>query len=105
MASGPLFEVAVVEALTNAVTHGNGARPDGSIRCEMETIGRRFIVRIFDEGPGFLPATPPLREWVAGDIDSIPAAGYGLHIIQSVFPEVRTVTSRDGFGLELALTF
>jgi anti-sigma regulatory factor (Ser/Thr protein kinase) len=106
LASGPLFEVAIVEALTNAVTHGTPARPDASIRCELETIGRRFIVRIFDEGPGFVPVAPvPLPEWIAGDSASIPASGHGLHIIRSVFPELRTVTSRDGFGVEMALTF
>lgn len=105
-ASEPLFEVAVVEALTNAVKHGNQARPDASILCELELIDRRFVVRIFDEGSGFLPAPAvPLPDWVADDVDSIPASGYGLHIIRAVFPVVRTLTHHDGFGLEMAVTF
>jgi anti-sigma regulatory factor (Ser/Thr protein kinase) len=105
-ASEPLFEVAIVEALTNALKHGNQARPDASILCELEVIDRRFIVRIFDEGSGLLPApSAPLPEWAAGEVDSIPASGYGLHIIRAVFPVVRTLTNHDGFGLEMALTF
>ena len=105
-ASEPLFEIAIVEALTNAVKHGHQARPDASILCELELVDRRFTVRIFDEGSGFLPAPPvPLPEWVADDVDSIPETGYGLHVIRAVFPVVRTLTHHDGFGLEMAVTF
>jgi len=36
---------------------------------------------------------------------SLPESGYGLSIIQSVFPTLRTI-SRDGhFGVEMSVTF
>jgi anti-sigma regulatory factor (Ser/Thr protein kinase) len=105
-ASEPLFDVAIVEALTNAVKHGNGVRHDASIACEVDLIGRRFIVRILDQGSGFVLKPPgPSPEWTAGDIDAIPESGYGLRIIQSVFPMVRTITRPGQFGLEMELTF
>lgn len=104
--SEPLFEVAIVEALSNALKHGNRGRRDASIVCELELIDRRFIVRILDQGSGFV-LTPPARlpEWTAADIDSIPASGYGMLVIQAVFPMVRTITRQGRFGLEMELTF
>jgi anti-sigma regulatory factor (Ser/Thr protein kinase) len=99
------FEVAIVEALSNAVKHGNPG-PDASIVCELQVIDRRFIVRILDQGPGFALTPPaPLREWTAADIEAVPASGYGMTLIHTVFPSVRAF-ARDGwFGLEMELTF
>lgn len=104
--SEPLFEVAIVEALGNALKHGNRGRHNASIVCELELIGRRLIVRILDQGSGFVLTPPaPLPEWTAADIDEIPANGHGILVIQAVFPMVRTITRPGGFGLEMELTF
>ncbi len=105
-ASDSLFEGAIVEALNNAVEHGNSAqRPEASIVCELERVGQRLTVRILDQGPGFvLPrALPP--EWNGDDLTTIPEGGFGLAIIQGVFPMVRTIARPGEFGLEMALTF
>jgi|ERR1051326_1468926 anti-sigma regulatory factor (Ser/Thr protein kinase) len=105
-ATEPLFEVAIVEALSNAFKHGNQTRPDASILCQVEVIDRRLVVRIFDKGSGFhLPPPVTTAEGAVADIDSIAGNGHGLRIIQAVFPMVRTLTNDDGFGLEMALTF
>ena len=104
-AANPTFEIAIVEALTNAFKHGCRARAGATIVCELELDGRSLVVRILDNGPGF--TLPPLslpgvsRENVA----AIPEAGYGIPVIQSVFPGVRTVTRGDRFGLELPLEY
>jgi len=47
--------LAVREALTNAVFHGNGNRPGStvSLRCRPEADGRSLVVAVADEGPGF----------------------------------------------------
>jgi anti-sigma regulatory factor (Ser/Thr protein kinase) len=105
-ASDSLFEVAIDEALSNALKYGNaGRRPEALIVCELELIDRRLSVRIFDQGPGFaLPRTPP-PEWRADNVAMIPEGGFGLPIIQSVFPMVRTIARPGEFGLEMALTF
>jgi anti-sigma regulatory factor (Ser/Thr protein kinase) len=104
--SEPLFEVAIVEALCNALKHGNRGVADASIVCELELIDRRLIVRIMDQGPGFvLSPLAPLPEWTAADIDTIPASGYGMPVIQRVFPLVRTIERQGRFGLEMELTF
>lgn len=105
-ASESLFEVAVVEALNNAIKHGNAAqRPDAFIVCELELINHSLTLRILDQGPGYtLPRTRPV-EWHADDIASIPESGYGISIIQGVFPTVRTIGKAGEFGLEMTLTF
>ena len=105
-ASGSLFEGAIVEALNNAVEHGNTAqRPEAVVVCELERVGHRLTVRIFDQGPGFALPRAPRPDGGADDIATTPEGGFGLPIIQSVFPMVRTITRAGEFGLEMALTF
>lgn len=99
------FEAAVVEALNNAVKHGTSElRPEALIVCELERMGERFTLRIFDQGPGFVLPSSPHAEWNPEDAATIPEGGFGLSIIQSVFPVVRTITRPGEFGLEMALT-
>jgi anti-sigma regulatory factor (Ser/Thr protein kinase) len=107
-ASHVLFEAAIVEALTNALKHGNTiARPDASIACEVEVVDRILTVRIFDEGHGFkLPEPMPYgRIWQSQDASAIPASGFGLSIIRAAFPSVRTISRPGQFGIEMTRTF
>ena len=105
-AAESLFEVAVVEALNNAVKHGNPAqRPDALIVCELELLDRRLTVRILDQGEGYVLPRAPQPEWTEDDISTVPESGYGVSIIQSVFPVVRTVVRSGEFGIEMTLTF
>lgn len=104
-ASESLFEVAIAEALNNAVRHGNTTQSvDTDILCTLRRVGRQLIVSICDRGPGFnlAGATP---DWSPADVVSIPEGGFGLPIIQQVFPVVRTIRRPGEFGLEMALTF
>ena len=103
-----LFETAVVEALTNALKHGNTLnRPGAMIVCEVEIVDRCLTVRIFDEGRGFvMPEPSPYGPiWRAEDAAAIPDRGFGLSIIRSVFPVIRGVTRPGQFGIEMTRTF
>jgi anti-sigma regulatory factor (Ser/Thr protein kinase) len=103
-ASEPTFELAIVEALTNAVKHGGTrAGADATILCELELAGHSLVVRILDRGPGFELPPFSLPGVSKENVAALPEAGYGLPVIQSVFPGVRTVTRDDRFGLELPL--
>ena len=105
-AFGSVFEVAIDEALSNAVKYGNApARPEALIVCELQLIDRRLSVRILDQGPGFVLPRSPRREWAPEDIAAIPEGGFGIPIIRSVFSTVRTIARPGEFGLEMALTF
>ena len=103
-ADGPQFEMAIVEALNNAIKHGNADRRDGAfIICELELGERTLVVRIIDQGPGYTLARAR-REWDPEDIANVPESGYGVAIIQHVFPIVRTIGRPGQFGLEMTLT-
>jgi serine/threonine-protein kinase RsbW len=102
-AAEPVFEVAISEAITNAVKHGSEG-VESTITCELELSDEGSLtVRILDDGGGFemrklaLPDVSPER------IDSIPASGYGLPIIRTVFPVVRVVNIDGRSALELQL--
>lgn len=104
-AAAPLFEVAVVEALANAVKHGSRGSDDAVVTCEVERTGASLTIRIFDEGEGFSPAAraaPPVDPATA-DITEVAESGYGVPIMHSVFQQVdgRRVDGR--FCLELTL--
>ena len=72
-ASDSLFELAIVEALNNAVKHGNpGQRPEALIICEVELVEHRLTVRILDQGPGFALPRPVQAEWAADDVGGDP---------------------------------
>ena len=104
-ASEPTFELAIVEALTNAFKHGGsrGRAKDATILCELELAGQSLVVRILDSGPGFQLPPFSMPGVSKENVAALPEAGYGLPVIQSVFPGVRTVTRDDWFGLELPL--
>lgn len=57
----PLFVVAVTEALSNAILHGNRQDPNKyvSLRFRYDPSRRVFSVEVEDQGPGFDPSILP----------------------------------------------
>jgi anti-sigma regulatory factor (Ser/Thr protein kinase) len=103
LAEHPLFEVAVTEALANAVKYGHAAQPEHDvIRCEIELDARSLTIRIIDGGHGFAVPDPALPR-IPTDVQRVPESGYGLPIIQSVFSSVHAVRRHGQFTLELCL--
>jgi anti-sigma regulatory factor (Ser/Thr protein kinase) len=107
-ADDPLFEMAIGEALNNAVKHGPHDC-ESSIRCEFELAARCLTIRVLGQGEEFqLESAPPVAPWpeLTGDNwQAIPESGYGLRIIAAVFPEMRAVSRDDLHGIELKLRF
>jgi anti-sigma regulatory factor (Ser/Thr protein kinase) len=103
-ATEPVFEVAVSEAITNAVRHGGPPR-GSTISCEMQLDDRKLTLRIIDGGSGFHPAPVQPPEISRDHIDAVPSSGYGLPIIYTVFSNVRTIEIQGRFGVELALSY
>ncbi len=104
-ASDAGFELAMVEALNNAVKHGNAEQEGAVIVCEMELADRCLTVRILDQGAGFDPQQVPRPDVSGDDAASLPEGGYGVSIIQAVFPAMRTISQAGKFGVEMKLTF
>jgi anti-sigma regulatory factor (Ser/Thr protein kinase) len=102
-ASQATFELAIVEAITNAIKHGRGDGGGACIVCEIEHDHRSLVVRVLDSGPGFTLPPISLPGVSSENVLAIPEAGYGLPVIQTVFPGVRTVRREERFGIELPL--
>jgi anti-sigma regulatory factor (Ser/Thr protein kinase) len=102
-AADPVFEVAVSEAIANAVKHGGTNDEEATITCEVEVHEGTLTVRIIDEGSGFVMRETPLPELSRDRIEALPASGYGLPIIHTVFPTVRVVAKDGRFAVELVV--
>ena len=57
----PNVEIALREALANAIIHGNGSRAEKKIllRCYGDPRAHAVLIAVRDEGPGFDPARIP----------------------------------------------
>jgi anti-sigma regulatory factor (Ser/Thr protein kinase) len=102
-AHDPVFEVAISEAVTNAVKHGNRGHAESTITCEVELDTDALTMRIIDDGSGFVVRTADLPDVSRDRIEALPASGYGLPIIRTVFPIVRVISVNGRFALELGL--
>lgn len=104
-AAGPLFEVAVGEALANAVKHGSRGKTGAMISCEIERTEAGLTIRIYDEGEGFVPAARPVPalDLSGVDVTAVPESGYGVPIMQTVFQDIQTCRKDGRFCLELKL--
>ena len=102
-AAEPVFEVAVSEAVTNAIRHGH--TPGGTITCDIQLNGSQLTLRIIDGGTGFEVPKPRMPVESTEDVQALPERGYGLPIIQSVFPIVRVIQVDGRFGPELGLNY
>lgn len=52
-------QLAVEEAIVNAITHGNQESPDKTVEVELQVSRRSTLMRIQDQGTGFCPDTLP----------------------------------------------
>ena len=104
-AAEPTFEVAIVEALNNALAHGNpDGHPEALIVCELEVINHCLTVRVLGQWHDFtLPQ--PQEPWSPDDVAAIPEGGFGIPIIRAAFPMVRTISRSGRFGLEMVVPF
>jgi serine/threonine-protein kinase RsbW len=82
----PDVEIAVREALANAVRHGNGHEPHGRIflRCYAGS-GAGILIAVRDQGPGFDPDSVPDPR--SADRQELPH-GRGLLIMRTLMDRV-----------------
>jgi len=90
------------EALNNAVLHGNKKDPSKFIEVEMEATEEEFIIRVWDEGPGF-------DQKALGDPrdpeNLFRPNGRGIFLIRQLMDHVEFLRDDAGhFGLEMRVT-
>jgi len=81
------IDLAVQEALANAVVHGCNGDPSKSIRCRLnKDEAGHIVITVTDPGPGFTPETlkdPHQPENLYGD------HGRGVYLIRQLMDEVQ----------------
>jgi serine/threonine-protein kinase RsbW len=80
------LQVAVSEALANAVVRGNGEDPTKLVSVEVELLPDQIVIQVTDEGPGFDPHGIP--EPLAPD-QVHDTCGRGLFLIRKLVDDVR----------------
>ena len=81
----PLVEMAVCEAVNNAIIHAYGRKAGFPVEVEVTLDGERLRVTVADQGKGFeaFPKTlPKIPE--GGDLAEMPLGGWGLRIMGEV---------------------
>lgn len=83
----PLFIVAVTEALSNAILHGNRQQKDKSVRMRFRFLpaDKLLIVEVQDEGEGFDPANLP--DPTQGE-NLLRESGRGIFLMRNLADEV-----------------
>jgi serine/threonine-protein kinase RsbW len=78
--------IAVTEAVTNAVCHGNRNDPQKKVDISLEMTNDRVTIKVKDRGSGFNPEAinNPLKEE-----NLLKQAGRGIFIVKSLMDEVK----------------
>jgi serine/threonine-protein kinase RsbW len=78
--------IAITEAVTNAIIHGNDNDPDKKVKLEFTSDKRGLAFKVIDEGKGFdYKNVPDPLEAENGDVQNI---GRGLFLINSLADQV-----------------
>lgn len=94
--------VAVMEALNNAIDHGNGEDASKEVHLKIEILPNAMTIWVQDEGKGFNPAaTPDPREPENLMNDS----GRGLLMMRAFMDEVDFVPSQTGTLVKMTKYF
>jgi len=92
--------LALSEAFTNAIIHGNKSNPDGSIHLNMTINDSEIIADIIDEGCG----DPKLLKNREND-DLWQEGGRGLMLMETLTSDITYCKNADTGGLQISMRF
>ncbi|WP_243359869.1 ATP-binding protein [Fundidesulfovibrio terrae] len=86
----PLVELAVCEAVNNAIIHGYDQKEGFPVEVSLSLAKGKLIVTVADRGRGFSTFPDALPKVPAGeDLQNMPLGGWGLRIMGEVMEQVR----------------
>jgi len=92
-------DVAVREAIANAIKHGNSQNPEKQVHVDLSLEGDDLVIRIGDEGPGFDPAQ--IHDPLAPE-NLLRPNGRGIFYMKSFMDEIH-YGARPGGGTVVTL--
>ena len=96
------LSLAISEALSNAMVHGNKLDPNKDVTVSIKISDDELMLSIKDEGDGFDPDSvpdPTIPENILKD------SGRGIHIMRSFIDQVFYTFSSEGTELKFILKF
>ncbi|HBL26984.1 MAG TPA: ATP-binding protein [Acidobacteria bacterium] len=93
------IDVAVREAVANAIKHGNEQSPDKQVHVDLLLEGDELIIRIEDEGPGFDPVA--VQDPLAPE-NLLRPSGRGIFYMKSFMDDIQ-YSPRPGGGTVVTL--
>lgn len=90
-----LLQLAVVEALNNAIEHAYRGRPGQLVEVRLSLDGGRLLVEVSDHGQPMSDPRPRPPEFDAQDLSTLPEGGLGLFLIHQIMDQVQ-YRSRQG---------
>ena len=78
--------VAVLEAVNNAIAHGNKFSPEKSVNISLKFTKDKFSVSVKDEGPGFSPENVP-DPTLPENIEKV--SGRGVFLMMKLADEIK----------------
>ncbi|HZF11236.1 MAG TPA: ATP-binding protein [Thermoanaerobaculia bacterium] len=92
-------DIAVREAVANAIKHGNQQDPGKKVQVEAELVGQDLVIRVEDEGEGFDPGR--LQDPLAPE-NLLKPNGRGIFYMKSFMDEIH-YDPRPGGGTVVTL--
>jgi serine/threonine-protein kinase RsbW len=92
-------DVAVREAIANAIKHGNLQNPEKKVHVDLSLEGDELVIQVGDEGPGFDPAQ--IHDPLAPE-NLLRPNGRGIFYMKSFMDEIHYGT-RPGGGTVVTL--
>lgn len=92
-------DLAVREAVANAIKHGNRQEPDKRVEIDLELTDEELVIRVRDEGEGFDPAS--IIDPLAPE-NRLRPNGRGIFYMQKLMDEI-DYDFQPGRGTELTL--
>lgn len=87
------IDLAVREAVANAIRHGNEQDPDKQVHVDLMVEGEDLVVRVEDEGSGFDPSSVPDPLSPPGILQS---NGRGIFFMKSFMDDIQYGLRPDG---------
>lgn len=90
------LNLALTEALTNAIEHGNSSDPDQTIRIAIQVSQDQLCIKVYDQGQGF-----DLDSVASPDADHLSERGRGVFLIKTLMDSVCYKRTNGGNVLEM----
>ena len=92
-------ELAVVEAVNNAIEHAYQEKPGFTVDVELSVSKDRLVIAVCDTGRTLVKMPEPMKDPNTLSLNELPESGMGVFIIRSIMDDLsyETINGRNRF--------